>query len=70
MPTCQECQQCPPVPVLVPVCDDPEFCAELIDTKCVVYTGPPLANLGVTTGERLDSILSKINQAINTVIIV
>jgi len=31
------------------------------DTKCVVYTGLPLTNLGVTTNERLSSILSKIN---------
>lgn len=53
-----------PVPPLVPVCDDPEFCEELHLTKCVKYTGDPLANLEVQDGDRLDSILTKIDEKV------
>lgn len=61
MPTCQECLQCPPVPVLIPVCADPEFCAEIIDTRCVVYKGTTLPNNNILDGDRLDAILVKID---------
>jgi hypothetical protein len=36
-------------------------CPSYPDTKCVVYSGLPLTNIGATTNERLNSILSKIN---------
>lgn len=61
MATCQECSECPPVPPLIPVCEDPEFCSEIIYARCVIYNGPNLPNLGVITGENLNSVLLKIN---------
>ena len=61
MATCQQCNECPPVEVLVPVCANPEYCSETIYSRCVIYSGPALANLGVVDGETLNSILTKIN---------
>jgi len=36
-------------------------CPSYPDTKCIVYSGVPLSNIGVLTNERLTSILTKIN---------
>lgn len=35
-----------------------------VDAGCIPYTGSNLTNIDVTTGEKLNSILSKINEAI------
>lgn len=61
MPTCQQCNDCPPVEALIPTCADPTYCSEINYSKCIIYKGDPLLNLGVTDGETLNSILIKIN---------
>lgn len=64
MATCQQCNECPPVPAIIPVCIDPEYCAELYDTKCVIYKGQSLSAINVQQNDRLDIILEKINTAV------
>jgi len=64
MATCAQCNECPPVPVLIPVCADPEFCSEITNSRCVIYTGVSLPTLGVVTGDRIDAILLKIEAAL------
>ena len=61
MPTCQQCKDCDPVQPLIPVCDDPQYCSEINYTRCIIYKGEPLANLGIVDGEDLNSILTKLN---------
>lgn len=45
---------------LVIACDNPEYCDETISTRCVVSL-VALPNLGVAAGDRLDTILLKLN---------
>jgi len=61
MATCQQCRDCDPIEPLIPACDNPEYCAEINYSRCIVYKGSPLTNLGVVDGETLNSILIKLN---------
>ena len=65
MATCQQCNECPPVPAIIPVCANPEYCSELVDSRCVIYTGTDLTSIGVLQNDRLETILQKINTAIS-----
>ena len=68
MNNCEPCQPCEPVPcvqfnppeIIIP-CVNGEPCSEITDAKCVQYNGANLINIDVTTNDRLDVILSKIN---------
>lgn len=61
MATCQQCAECPPVPAVIPVCADPQYCSEINYSRCIIYKGPALANLNIVDGEDLNSILTKID---------
>lgn len=53
-------QSCIPAP-LIPVCEDPEYCEEVVEDKCIVHKGTNLTNLSAPEGTRLDVILGTIN---------
>lgn len=61
MATCKQCSECPPPAPLPPACANPTYCSEINYTRCIIYKGPNLSNLGVVDGEDLNSILIKIN---------
>lgn len=55
----------PPVEVPAPpTCTDGEPCAEILNAKCVKYTGVDITCLTITTNDRLDVILGKIATAL------
>ena len=49
----------------LPECGNIQVCTEIVDTRCVVYKGANLTNIGINTGDKLDSILVKLDAAIN-----
>ena len=52
----------PPLPV-APNCENSERCFEVQDAACVAYTGQPLEFLGISTNDRLNQALEKMNDA-------
>jgi len=63
---CNPCADCLPAPVsALPPCNGGERCEEITGADCVGHLGPNLPALGVVSGERLASVLSKIHQAVN-----
>jgi hypothetical protein len=42
-------------------CPGAEPCSEMLNAACIVYTGTPLPKLGVASGDKLDSILQKVD---------
>jgi len=68
--SCNPCNDCPPeVSYTLPDCPDGESCEEILNGKCVKYTGPNLPSLGVTSGERLKDVLIKIYKSLNSTVL-
>lgn len=62
---CNPCVGCPPVPAeLLPECEGGEPCEQVIEDKCVIYTGEAVVSLDIATGDRLDTVLAKILTAL------
>lgn len=55
------------LPVVLPACVNGEVCTEVTDSKCAIYSGPVLSNLGISPLDRLEGILGKIDAAIGNV---
>ena len=67
--SCNPCNDCPPeVSYTLPDCPDGESCEEILNANCVKYTGPNLPSIGVSSGERLKSVLIKIYKSINSAV--
>ncbi len=58
---------CIPQP-LIPVCDDPEYCEDIFNDKCIIHTSNDLVNIGAISGDRLNTILLKIDTLLGTLI--
>lgn len=66
---CNPCNDCPPsVSYTLPDCPSGESCEEILNGKCVKYTGPNLPSLGVSSGERMKDVIIKLYKAINTTV--
>ena len=48
---------CPPC--VTPPCINGDKCAETFSAACIVYTGDPIVDLGINTGDRVDKILQQ-----------
>lgn len=49
-------------------CSQPCGCKfEVESFACVRYDGPPLSALGIQTGDNLESVVNKINTAVETI---
>jgi hypothetical protein len=46
---------------LIPECDNPDQCTEIISSACVAYTGDALVNSGIANGDTLTEALVKID---------
>ena len=63
---CNPCADCPPTnAVSLPPCVDGEPCEEVSDTDCVSFIGSNLPALGVLTGDRLKTVLTKLHKVVN-----
>lgn len=63
---CNPCADCPPTnAVALPPCIDGEPCEEVSETDCVSFIGSNLPALGVLTGDRLKTVLTKLHKVIN-----
>lgn len=60
---------CNPVPPVNPrpVCEDGEKCDEILDSNCVVYTGPVLDSLNSTTDEKTQELFIIIDRIISEI---
>lgn len=68
--SCNPCNDCPPeVSYTLPDCPGGESCEEILNSKCVKYTGPNLPSLGITSGERLKDVLIKIYKSLNSAVV-
>jgi hypothetical protein len=67
--SCNTCNDCPPsVSYTLPDCPNGESCEEILNGKCIKYTGPNLPSLGVSSGERMKDVIIKLYKAINTTV--
>lgn len=55
-----------PTPTPLPPCEGGEPCREVTDAACVVYTGEPLLPVNVETNDRLDEIIQKWSNTIQS----
>jgi hypothetical protein len=63
------CADCSPTnTVSLPPCPSGEACDEILFTDCVKFTGPNLPALGITNGDRLLTVLTKLHKVLNGVI--
>jgi hypothetical protein len=62
---------CSTNPVILPPCVDGEPCEDVVPAECVVYTGDTITTFGIVDGDRLDSILHKldVNSTSNNIIV-
>ncbi len=64
---CNPCLDCPPAPALnLPPCPGGEPCEEVAQVDCVGYTGPNLPALGILSGNRMLTVLTKLHKIINS----
>lgn len=63
------CADCSPTnTVSLPPCVGGEPCDEIAFTDCVKFTGPNLPALGITNGDRLLTVLTKLHKVLNGLI--
>ena len=64
---CSPCADCPPVPALsLPLCPGGEPCEDVSKVDCISYVGPNLPAFGVSNGDRMLSVLTKLHKSINS----
>src|SRR5690242_20491907 len=59
---------CNQTAVLTPICDDPEYCEDSLEDKCIIHKGATLTNLNAPEDTRLDVILKSIDEKLSTLI--
>ena len=63
------CADCSPTnTVSLPPCVSGEPCDEILFTDCVKFAGPNLPALGITNGDRLLTVLTKLHKVVNALI--
>jgi len=63
------CADCPPSNAInLPPCVGGESCDEILFTDCVKFTGPNLPALGITNGDRLLTVLTKLHKVVNSLL--
>lgn len=62
---CNNCDGLTPVSYVYTDCVGGEQCEDLMFAECVKYTGPNLANIGVTSGMKLKELLININKYVS-----
>lgn len=63
------CADCSPTnAVNLPPCIGGEACDEIAYTDCIKFAGPNLPALGITNGDRLITVLTKLHKVLNTLI--
>lgn len=63
--SCVPCGDCLPTSTPLAPCIGGELCEEVLFSECVGYQGPNLPSLDIVNGERLSSMLFKLNKAFN-----
>jgi hypothetical protein len=63
------CADCPPSNAInLPPCVGGEPCDEILYTDCVKFTGPNLPALGISNGDRLLTVLTKLHKVVNSLL--